>query len=85
MAFTAGMGGGDPARLSALGILADAALLGYRFDDAFLSVGESFADGSASLVEAIANDVGGEFRLARRRDPGPPGRRRRDGRSGRRR
>jgi monoamine oxidase len=63
MAFTAGMGGGDPAHLSALGILADAALMGYRFDDAFLSVGESFADGSASLVEAIANDVGGEFRL----------------------
>jgi monoamine oxidase len=57
------MGGGDPARLSALGILADAALLGYRFDDAFLSVGESFADGSASLVEAIANDVVGEFQL----------------------
>jgi monoamine oxidase len=63
MAFTAGMGGGDPARLSALGILADAALLGYRFDDAFLNVGESFANGSASLVGAIANDVGGEFRL----------------------
>ena len=63
MAFSSAMGGGDPARLSALGILADAALLGYRFDDAFLSVGESFADGSASLVEAIANDVGGDIRL----------------------
>jgi monoamine oxidase len=63
MAFTAGMGGGDPARLSALGILADAALLGYGFDDAFLSVGESFADGSASLVGAIAYDVGGDLRL----------------------
>lgn len=63
MAFTAAMGGGDPARLSALGILADAALVGYGFDDAFLSVGESFADGSVSLIEAIANDVGGEFRF----------------------
>ena len=63
MAFTAAMGGGDPARLSALGILADAALLGYRFDEVFASVGESFEDGTASLVEAIASDVGGEFRL----------------------
>lgn len=63
MAYTAAMGGGDPTRLSALGILADAVLLGYRFDEAFESVGESFADGSASLIDAIAKDVGGEFRL----------------------
>ena len=63
MAYTAAMGGGDPARLSALGIIADAALLGYRFDDVFASVGESFEDGTASLVDAIASDVGGEFRL----------------------
>ena len=63
MAFTAAMGGGDPSRLSALGILADAALLGYRFDEAFANVGESFEEGSASLVEAIAKDVGGEVRL----------------------
>ncbi len=62
MAYTAAMGGGDPARLSALGILADAVLLGFRFDEAFMSVGESFADGSASLIDAIAKDVGGEFR-----------------------
>ena len=63
MAFTAAMGGGDPTRLSALGILADAALLEYRFDEAFANVGESFEDGSASLVEAIATDIGGEYRL----------------------
>ena len=63
MAFTAAMGGGDPMRLSALGILADAALLEYRFDEAFATVGESFEDGSASLVDAIAKDIGGEFRL----------------------
>jgi monoamine oxidase len=63
LAYTAAMGGGDPMRLSALGILADAAVLGYRFDDAFTSVGESFEDGSASLVDAISKDVGGELRL----------------------
>lgn len=63
MAYTAAMGGGDPTRLSALGIIADAVLLGYRFVDVFASVGESFGDGSASLVDAIASDAGGEFRL----------------------
>jgi monoamine oxidase len=63
MAYTAAMGGGDPARLSALGILADSVLLGYRFDEAFMSVGESFEEGSSTLIDALANDVGGEFRL----------------------
>lgn len=63
MAYTAAMGGGDPTRLSALGIIADAALLDYRFDDVLASVGESFAEGSASLVDAIAKDAGGELRL----------------------
>jgi monoamine oxidase len=63
MAFAAAMGGGDPARLSALGLLADAALLGYRFDEAFASLGESLEDGTESLLDAIAADVGGEIRL----------------------
>jgi monoamine oxidase len=63
MAFSAAMGGGDPARLSALGILADAALLGYRLDEAFLSVGESLEQGTSSLIDAIAADLGGEVRL----------------------
>lgn len=63
MAFAAAMGGGDPARLSALGLLADAALLGYRFDEAFASLGESLEDGTECLVDAIAEDVCGEIRL----------------------
>ena len=62
-AYTAAMGGGDPARISALGVIADAAILEYRFDDVFAGVGESFVEGTASLVEALAKDVGGEFRL----------------------
>jgi len=63
LAFSAAMGGGDPDHLSALGLLADAATTGYRFEDAFTSVGESLVNGSKSLVDAIAADAGADVRL----------------------
>ena len=63
LGFAAAMGGGDPARLSALSLLTDAAMTGYRFDDAFGSLGETFARGTASLVEALEADIAGPIRL----------------------
>jgi monoamine oxidase len=63
MAFSATMGGGDPGRMSALGLLADAATTGYRFEEAFVSVGETLRHGTRSLVDAIAHDAGADIRF----------------------
>ena len=63
LGFAAAMGGGDPARLSALSLLTDAAMTGYRFSDAFSSLGNTFDRGTASLVDALAADIAGEIRL----------------------
>jgi monoamine oxidase len=63
LTYAAAMGGGPPERMSALTLLLDAADNGYRFDEAFHESGERFADGSVSLVDAIAADAGADVRL----------------------
>ena len=63
LAFSASMGGGDPAEQSALAILADAVHTGYRFEEAFTDVGQSLVEGTKSLVDAIASDAGADLRL----------------------
>jgi len=63
LTYAASMGGGPPDRMSALTLLVDAAEGGYRFDEAFHQTGERFADGSSSLVDAIAADAGADVRL----------------------
>ncbi|MGH2539332.1 MAG: flavin monoamine oxidase family protein, partial [Actinomycetota bacterium] len=63
-AFTAAMGGGDPSHLSMLGMLLDAVEGGYRFHEVFEDSGESFTDGTGSLVAAIATDAGDDVRLS---------------------
>jgi monoamine oxidase len=62
-AFAAAMGGGDPDRMSMLGLLLDAAEEGYRFDDVFTDVGATFAEGTSSLVDAIARQADVDVRL----------------------
>lgn len=62
-AFAAAMGGGDPDRLSMLGLLLDAAEEGYRFGDIFADVGATFAEGTSSLVDAIARQADPDVRL----------------------
>jgi len=63
MAYAATMGGGDPARISMYELATDALEAGYRFEDAFADMGEAFADGTASLVDALRDDAGAEVRL----------------------
>jgi monoamine oxidase len=73
-AFAAVMGGGEPHRVSMLGLLLDALESGYRLDEVLGESGESFADGTSALVDAIASDSGADIRLSSpvvrvRRDP----------------
>ncbi len=63
-AYTAVMGGGEPHRISMLGMLLDAAEGGYRFDDVLGGSGECLTDGTASLVDAIAADAGADIRVS---------------------
>jgi monoamine oxidase len=63
LTYAASMGGGSPERMSALTLLVDAAEGGYRFDEAFHQTGERFADGTVSLIDAIARDAGVDVRL----------------------
>jgi len=64
LAFTAAMGGGDPSHMSMLGIVLDAAQEGYRFDQVLGDIGSSLADGTSSLVDAIAADASADVRLS---------------------
>lgn len=64
LAFAATMGGGDPGHLSMLGLALDAAHEGYRFDAVLGNFGSSFADGTASLVDAIAEQAPVDVRYA---------------------
>lgn len=64
--YAASMGGGAPERMSALTLLVDAAEGGYRFDQAFQETGERFAEGSSTLIDALANDAGADVRLGAR-------------------
>jgi len=63
MAYTAAMGGGEPARLSMLELIADADHTGYRFEDAFTDMGESFSEGTSSLADALAADADADIRF----------------------
>ncbi len=64
LAFTAMMGGGEPSHMSMLGVVLDAAQEGYRFDQVLGDLGSSLADGTSSLVDAIAADAGADVRLS---------------------
>lgn len=56
-AFTAAMGGGEPARLSLLALVVDMVENGYRMRDAWTDLGVSFADGTQALVGALAEGL----------------------------
>jgi len=64
LALVAMMAGARPAETSIRLLLDDVRASGYRLTDAIADMGETFADGSASLYEAIAKDVRGEIRLS---------------------
>lgn len=64
LAFAAAMGGGEPSRLSMLGLVLDAAKHGYRFDEVLGDFGSSLADGTSSLVDAIAHQADADVRLS---------------------
>lgn len=55
LSFAAAMGGGRPAELSLVGLFGNATDL--HLDEAWTDVGEMFADGTRSLVDALANGL----------------------------
>ena len=63
-AFAAAMGGGEPSRMSMLGLVLDAAKSGYRFDQVLGDLGSAFSDGTSSLVDAIAKQADADIRLS---------------------
>ena len=62
-AFAAAMGGGDPRELTLLGLVVDAALEDYRFESVLGDLGTGFADGTRSLIDAIAGQSDVDVRL----------------------
>ncbi len=64
LAFAATMGGGEPSRMSMLGLVLDAATHGYRFDQVLGDFGSSLAEGTSSLVDAIADQADADIRLS---------------------
>jgi monoamine oxidase len=54
LAFSATMGGAPPSAQSLLPMVLDGIEAGYAFDAAFDDIGESFTDGTTSLVQALA-------------------------------
>jgi monoamine oxidase len=56
-AFTAAMGGGEPARLSLLALVVDMVETGYRMREAWTDIGVSFAAGTQALVAALADGL----------------------------
>lgn len=62
-AFAATMGGGDPSRMSVLGLLADTVVSDYDLDIAYASFGYTFDLGTASMLDAIAADANADIRL----------------------
>lgn len=63
LSWVAVMGGGDPREISVLMLTSDLALTGFGVESSLEELGESFVDGTASLVAAIASEVGGPIRL----------------------
>jgi monoamine oxidase len=74
LAFAAGMGGARPSAQSLLALVLDGVDAGYAFDKAMEGFGESFADGTARLVEAMAAGLdvrlGGVVRRVRQSEDG---------------
>ena len=64
LAFAATMGGGEPSRLSMLGLVLDAATHEYRFDQVLGDFGSSLAEGTSGLVDAIADQADADIRLS---------------------
>ena len=64
LAWMSTMGGGRPEDQSILMLLGEPALTGYRIEKTFESVSESFADGTSSLVDAIATDARADVRMS---------------------
>jgi monoamine oxidase len=62
-AFAATMGGGDPDRLSMLGMLTDSLDSEYDFAGVFSSFGQLMERGTSSLVDALASDADADVRL----------------------
>ena len=60
LAWMAAIGGGDPSEQSALILTADLAFTGYGLEE-LDQLRESFGDGTASLVDALAGDVRGDI------------------------
>lgn len=54
------MAGGSPDELSLMGLLGDLAFTGYGLESTFEEVGETFTDGTDTLVQAIRGDIRGE-------------------------
>lgn len=57
LAFAASMGGGEPDQQSVLALLEDAVVTGYAIERAWIDLGTSFSDGTASLVAALADGL----------------------------
>ena len=57
------MGGGDPREMSVLMLTSDLALTGFDVESTMEELGESFTDGTASLVDAVTDEVRGTIRL----------------------
>jgi monoamine oxidase len=64
LSWMAAFGGGDPSRQSILVMLADLEATDFALDRTFDDVAETFADGTAALVEALAAEVRGAIELS---------------------
>jgi monoamine oxidase len=62
LAWMAVIGGGDPAQQSILILTADLALAGFEVESTLDQLRETFRDGTAGLVEALAAEIQGEIR-----------------------
>ena len=63
LSWVALMGGGDPREMSVLMLTSDLALTGFDVESTMEELGESFTDGTVSLVDAVTSGVRGTIRL----------------------
>lgn len=62
LGWMASMGGGPPGDVSIITMLGDAAETGYKIEEVFESINESLAEGTVSLVDALAADTKANIR-----------------------